>query len=186
MTDILEDPMQNLNQQGSPTRPFHITPHSSEEDFKKTEDYIRDSVPFEGKWQSYVSNYSLVIPEELRDLFSSGGVVTVSTENHLMLFGTVHWSRMQRMLAKSVGLSPVNNELARHIYSKMHRFHKLNPDGSINVPIELIQYAGISKEVAIVGMIYHAEIHDLQTYKTSDTPDNRKSMLDRFRKMRFN
>lgn len=185
MTDILEDP-DRPSEQGSITRPFHINAHSTEEDYRKLEEYIQNSKPFEGKWQSFISNYSLVIPEELHEIFSSGGVVTVSTESHLMLFGTPHWARMQRILAKQVGLSPVNNELARHIYSHMYRFHKLNEDGSINIPIELAQYAGLSKEVAIVGMIYHAEVHDKQSYLTSDAPDNRQSMLDRFRKMRFN
>ena len=178
--------MQSLNQQGSPTRPIHITPHSSEEDYRKLEDHILSSVAFEGKFQSYISNYCMIIPEELRHLFSSGGVVTVSTENHLMLFGTAHWARMQRILSKEVGLSPVNNELARHIYSNMHRFHKLNEDGSINLPLGLAEYAGLRKEVAIIGMIYHAEIHDKKSYLSSDSPEKKESMLARFRKMRNN
>lgn len=184
MQNILEDP-DRPSEQGSITRPFHITPHSSEEDFQKNEAYIRDSIPFEGKWQSYIQSYRLPIPEELHNLFSSGGVLTVSTEKHLLLFGTNHWARMQRLLSKHVGLEPVNNELARHIYSHMHRFNRLE-DGAIHVPIELATYAGLSKEVAIVGMIYHAEIHDLQSYKTSEKPDETESRLARFRKMRFN
>lgn len=180
------DSEENKNQSGSPSRPFHITANTSEEDYKKLENYIRDSVPFEGKFQSYISNYCMIVPEQLRHLFSSGGVVTVGTENHLMLFGTNHWARMQRILAKDVGLSPVNNEVARHIYSNMYRFHKLNEDGSINLPIELVNWAGLGKEVAIIGLIYHAEIHDKATYLTPDTPEKRQSMLDRFRKIRNN
>jgi DNA-binding transcriptional regulator/RsmH inhibitor MraZ len=183
--DILENP-DRPSESGGPTRPIHITPHSSEEDFKKLENHIRDSIAIEGKWQSYISNYCLVIPEELRDLFQYGGVITVSTERHLLLFGNAHWSRMNKMLSKEVGLSPVNNEVARHIYSHMHRFNKLNEDGTISLPLELVDYAGLKKDVAIIGLIYHAEVHDKASYLTLETPDKRESMLARFRKIRFN
>lgn len=182
----LEDP-DRPSEQGTPTRPFHVSIYGDwNEQSKKLEDYIRDSKPFEGKWQSYISNYCLIIPDELKDLFDGGGVLTVSTENHLLLFGNVHWSRMQRLLSKHVGLEPVNNELSRHIYSHMHKFNKLNENGSINIPLELADYAGLSKDVAIIGMIYHAEIHDLQSYKTSNAPENKQSLLDRFKQMRNN
>jgi MraZ protein len=177
----------SLNHAGSPTQPIHISLKSDwNQSFKEYEDYIRDSKPFEGKWQSYLSNYCLIIPEELQDLFSSGGVVTVSTENHLLLFGSTHWKRMQMILSKEVGLSPINNEVARHIYSHMYKFNKLNPDGSINIPYELAAYAELDRDVAIIGMIYHAEIHDKQSYLTSENPENRASLLDRFKKMRNN
>ncbi len=186
MKNILQDPDQP-SEQGSPTRPIHISLNADwNQELKEYEDYIRDNRPFEGKWQSYITNYCLIIPEELRSLFETGGVLTVSTENHLLLFGGVHWKRMQKLLSKEVGLSPVNNEVARHIYSHMYRFNKLNENGSINIPLELADYAGLSKDVAIIGMIYHAEIHDKQSYLTSDKPENRASLLDRFRKMRNN
>lgn len=184
--NILEDP-DRPSEQGTPTRPFHVSQKLDWNDqTKELEDYIRDSKPIEGKWQSYIANYCLVIPEELRDLFNGGGVVTVSTENHLLIFGNVHWSRYQRLLSKEVGLSPVNNEIARHIYSHMHKFNKLNEDGSLNIPIELAEYAGLKKDVAIIGLIYHAEVHDKVSYLTSEAPDKRESMLARFRKMRNN
>lgn len=174
---------ESLNQSGSPTRPFHVSITDDwNEHTKKLEDHIRDNRPFEGKFQSYIKGYRLIIPEELRDRFDGGGVLTVSTENHLLLFGNAHWSRMQRILSKEVGLSPVNNEVARHIYSHMQKFHRLNDDGSIDVSVELFDYAGLSKEVAIIGLIYHAEVHDLKSYRTSEEPEKRESMLARFRK----
>jgi DNA-binding transcriptional regulator/RsmH inhibitor MraZ len=171
---------------GTPTQPLHITPHTWQESHKKLEEYIRDDKPFEGKFQTYLSNYTMLIPTELRDLFDGGGVLTVSTEKHLLLFGAPHWLRMQRILSKEVGLSPVNNELARHIYSHMYRFDKLNDDGSINMPIELVQYAGLTKEVAMIGLIYYAEIHNKQKFVDSEKNDEINGKLARFKKIRFN
>ena len=178
--------MKVLTDVGSPTKPIHISPNSWDETTKKLEDNIRDSVPFEGKYQSYIKSFKLIIPEELQHLIESGGVLTVSTENHLLLFGNRHWSRMQRILAKEVGLSPVHNSVARHFYSNMHKFNKLNEDGTIDIPLPLAQYAGLEKEVAIIGMIYSAEIHNKDSYLSSEKPEARKGLLDRFKKIKFN
>lgn len=171
--------------QGSPTRPIHITASTWAERTKLLEDNIRDEVPFEGQWQSYIEACKLFIPTELQHLFTGGGVVTVSTENHLLLFGQRHWARYQRLLAKEVGLSPVNNEVARHIYSNMHRFNKINEDGSITLTPELIRYADFSEEVAIIGLIYHAELHDKSTYVASQNPIEQRSRIDRFKKLKL-
>lgn len=170
----------DLNQQGGPTNPIHITDNSWAEKTKRLEDNIRDSVPFEGKFQGYIDGNKLVLPEELHHLFVGGGVVTFSTERHLLIFGNRHWERYQRLLSKDVGLSPVNNQVARHIYSSMHRFNKLNEDGSIILPTELLKYANLTDEVAIIGMIYHAELHDKKAYLIGETPEERDKLLSKF------
>jgi DNA-binding transcriptional regulator/RsmH inhibitor MraZ len=171
---------------GSLTRPVHMTSNSWDETTKKLEDSIRETAPFEGKWESYISRYQLIIPTDLRHLFDGGGVITVSTESHLLLFGNRHWARYNRLLTKAVGLSPVLNSVSRHIYGNMHRFSKLNPDGSIDIPTELRDYAELGDKVAIIGVIYHAEIHDKQSFSESEGIKAKNSLLERFKKMRFN
>ena len=182
-----QDSILNNPDFGAPSRPIHISQKSSWSDrTKEMEDYIRDNVPFEGKFQSYLKSYQIIIPEQFRKNFSSGGVVSVSTEKHLLLFGTIHWSRFSRLLAKEVGLSPDHNSAARHIYSNMYRFDKLNENGTIDIPLELVKYADLNEEIAIIGLMYHAEIHDKKTYLASEKPDEKHSLLERFKKMRFN
>jgi len=171
---------------GSPTRPVHIVTDTWEERTKKLEDNIRDSVPFEGKWESYMSHYKLMIPEELRHLFEGGGVITVSTDNHLLLFGGRHWARFSRRLSKHVGPSPVLSSAARHIFGNMHRFNKLNDDGTLDIPVHLADYAGLEVKVAIIGVIYHAEIHDIKNYNEKEGIKAKDSLLARFKKIRFN
>lgn len=169
-----------------PTKPLHLKMNSSDERTKEMEEHIRNSSAFEGKWQSYLNkDFKLIIPPSLVGHFSSGGVVTVSTENHLLIFGTKHWDRMQRILAREIGLSPVHNGVARHYYSNMYRFKQLNEDNTLDLPLHLIQYAHLAKEVAIIGMVYHAEIHDKEGYLSSEQVE-KKSLLDRFRKIKFN
>lgn len=177
----------NTSQPGSPSQPLHHTPHTWEERTHQQDEYIRDSAPFEGKWQSYVDDSRrLIVPKELHKLFSSGGVVTVSTEKHLLLFGSVHWLRFQRLLAKEVGLGPVNNEVARHTYSYAYRFNKLGDEGTIALPTDLLRYAGIKSDVAIIGLVYLAEIHDKDTYVESQRATAINGRLARFKKIDFN
>lgn len=175
-----------LTSMGSVTRPLHITPHTWDEETRRLEDHIRDSVPFEGKWESYLSGYRLVIPEELRPLLEAGGVLTVSTDDHLLLFGHRHWARYNRLLTKAVGLSPVLNSAARHTFGNMYRFNSLNEDGSIDIPVELADYAGLIEKVAIIGVVYHAEVHDKSSYTNKEGTKARETLLERFKKIRFN
>ena len=174
-----------LTEVGSPTRPIHVKLNSWDEETHRLQDNILSQAPFQGKWQSYIKDYRLYIPEQLQYLFSAGGVLTVSTEKHLLLFGSKHWSLMQRTLAKETGISPVHNEVARHYYSNMASFNKLNDDGTIDIPISLIQYAGLQNEIALIGMMYFAEIHDKKAYLDSERLEKQESKLSRFRKINF-
>lgn len=181
-----KDYIEAITSVGSPTRPIHITANSWDEATKKLEDNIRDTVPLEGKWQSYIKEFRLFIPKEMQHLFETGGVVTFGPDDHLMLFGNRHWTRFQRLLSKEVGLSPVHNEVARHYYSNMFKFNKLYEDGSIDIPLHLVEYAKLQKEVAIIGMMYHAEIYNKESYTKSQDQEERKGLISRFRKIKFN
>jgi len=167
---------------GDPTRPIHIVSHTWSEKTRQDGDYIRDNLAFEDKWASYSDGLKIIIPEEMRKLFANGGVVTCSPEDHLLLFGGNHWNYYQRLLAKQVGTSPINNEMARHIYENMHRFSRLNDDGSITITREQASYAGIESDVVIVGVVYHAEIHAKDAYVISQKTDALLARKDRFRK----
>jgi len=171
---------------GGPTRPIHVTQNNWEEETRKLEEDIRQSAAFEGKLEAYVTEYKLVIPHEIRHLLEYGGVITVSTESHLLLFGHKHWARYARILSKLVGTSPVLNSVARHTFGNMYRFNKLNDDGSVDIPAELLDYAEITKKVAIIGVVYHAEIHNRELYFKNEGRAAKESLLARFKKIRFN
>lgn len=173
------------NERGTLINPIYHTPNTWDERTHQLEETIRNSAAFEGKFQTYMKDYKLVIPEPLRKHLCDGGVITVSTEKHLLLFGHQHWLRFSRLLAKEVGLSPVHNAVARHIYGKMTRFNGLHDDGSIDIPLELANYANLHSKIAIIGLVYHAEVHNLEALRISEKPDSELSMLAKFKKLTF-
>ena len=166
---------------GGPTQPIHITNNSWQERFLIQADFIADRHAVEGNWQSYIDSFKLFIPEELQHLFKNGGVITASPDNHLLLFGNIHWIHYMKLLAKETGLSPILTELARNAYENMHRFSKLDEDGSITITPTLIRYANIDSDVAIIGMIYHAEIHNKDAYVESQKREMLEDRKKRFR-----
>ena len=180
-----KDYIKVISELGGPSRPIYAKLNTWDETTRQLEDSIRENAPFEGTWQSYLSGLRIIIPNELRPLLASGGVITFSNDRHLWLFGQRHWTRMNRIISKQVGPSPVNNDHARHIYSHMYRFSALNEDGSIDVPLELLRYAGITGEVVIIGMMFYAEIHDKASYVESEKPEKKRSLLSLFRKLRY-
>ena len=173
--------------QGTPTKPVHIVNRNLEKHIQEIEDLIKGEKPFTGKWQTYIEDDRLFIPEELQPLLTNGGVVCLSTEDHLLLFGGIHWTRFERILSREVGLSPVHNAVARHIYSNMYRFNSLDDAGFLNIPSKLLEYANIKGQAAIIGLMYHAEIHSLDDYKqnydVNEKPETKSKLLSSFRKI---
>lgn len=182
---ILEEPDNKLN--GGITRPFHIVANTWDERLRAKEDFIRDRYPIDGNWQSYIQEGKLYIPPDYQEIFKYGGVITAAPDNYLLLFGSIHWERYNLLLAKHIGLEPIQSDLARHVYSNAVKFDKLSEDGSIDVPAKLLAWAGITDKVAVLGIKYYAEVHDLGDWNDSQRkPEARVTLLERFRKMRLN
>lgn len=172
----------NPQQPGSPSSPLYLKIDNWNEHTRRIEDDIRETVPFEGNWQALydAENNKLVLPTEIRSLFDSGGVICYGVGQHLMLFGAKHWYRYARVLAKKLGINPVHGEVARHIYSSVYKFSKLNPDGSIPLRVSFAEYADLDQTVVIVGSMYHAEIHDKAAYLQGQTGRGKRQRLARF------
>lgn len=168
-----------------PTRPLHLRISSWEEETHRLEDRIREQYPFSGRWQSIITPSSkLLIPKELQHLFADGGVISVSTNHHLILYGKQHWQRMERKLAKDIGLEPVHNDRARHLLESLYRFDGLDKDGAVDVSVYFKEYANIKDEVVIIGTIFHAEVHDRKTYMETQTKISKDSLLQRIKNIK--
>lgn len=159
---------------GGVTRPFYVNNsvavRPSEVD-SIGRDILR-STAFRGRWQTFLNGSDLMVPGDYHDLLKDGGVITTGPDVHLMIFGKRHWERMEMMIASQLGVDFNRVNVMRHIYMHHAAFDGLNPDGSITLSDELINYAGLRQGVdadgkgfvIMVGLIYYAEVYDKQSY----------------------
>lgn len=176
---ILDNPDRPFDQNGSPTRPIHHTGRiasPTDERLASEADIIQHKA-FSGRWQTYIENNRLMIPRVYHNLLRYGGVITRGTDKHLMLFGNDHWQQMKLLLAKHIGINPNSNAVVRHIYGQSDTFDKLNDDGSITLTPEMALYAGLKDKVAMIGLIYYAEVYDMADYSDIQlSPDDIRNL----------
>jgi len=166
----MDEETKKLALANGPTNQIHTFEHSESQDeqAKREENYIRDKVPFKGNWRTAIDKDNrLLIPTPYHQLLADGGVITTSADKHLLLFGRVHWQRFQRLLAKEIGFSPDHTAIGRHFYKHMLEFDRLDEDGGITLNKQLVSYAGLKNTVAMIGLVYFAEIYSEVDYQDS-------------------
>lgn len=151
----------------------HDVVYSSAANLEKLEDHIRASLPFKGRYGTIIKDRRLMIPTDYQQLLEFGGVVTYGTDDQLLLFGRVHWKRMEQLLVRGLGLNVNRDRIARHFYRAKMEFDSLNEDGSITLSRSLMQYAGLKDKAVMIGVVYFAEIHNPDHYE-NDKLDGRE------------
>lgn len=105
----------------------------------------------------------LMIPSKMRDLFPEGQsmILVQSMDKCINLYTEERWGVFEE---KINALAPTEvRKIARFFYGSMQ---DVSPDGQgrVLLPMQLREYAGITKAVVIVGCGDHAEIWDEATY----------------------
>ena len=105
----------------------------------------------------------LMIPSKMRDLFPEGQsmILVQSMDKCINLYTEERWGDFEE---KINALAPTEvRKIARFFYGSMQ---DVTPDGQgrVLLPMQLREYAGISRAVVIVGCGDHAEIWDEKTY----------------------
>lgn len=151
----------------------HVITYDRQRNFDQLEDYIRDALPFKGRYGTRVVDRRLMIPEAYHSLLEFGGVITYGTDEQLLLFGKIHWRRLEQLLLKNLGLKADHDRLVRHFYRAKMEFDCLNEDGSITLSRSLMQFAGLKDKAVLIGVVYFAEIHNPDKFE-DDRLDGRE------------
>lgn len=163
---------------GGATRPLHmqhtgIPSPITDPSIRHASTYIETNKAFKGVFSSELIDGKLMIPLQYKDLLANGAIITPGLGKYLMLFGSMHWERMKRIMGEQVGLNIDKNSLVKHIYGRHQKvellFEKNDPNKLpfIYLNKELIKYARLEKDVVTVGMLYHAEIYGSEAYANS-------------------
>jgi MraZ protein len=106
----------------------------------------------------------LIIPARIREELGEGFVITKNPDHCLSVYPKHEW---EKLIASMDTLPKISSEPAR----RLRRFYfgnsstlEADKQGRILIPQELRNYAGLDKNVTLVGVDDHAEIWDEDTW----------------------
>ena len=126
-----------------------------------------------GEYQHTLDNKGRIfIPAKLREELGEVFYVTLSMERCLCLYSAESW----QAFSEKVGAMPyVKQRRMRPLFAQAARC-ELDAQGRALIPQNLRAYAGLVKNVAVVGCNSHAELWDSETWSAvfaaEATPEN--------------
>ncbi len=124
----------------------------------------------------------LFIPARLREELGDVFYVTISTDSCLTVYSNDSWERLNDKIRS---LPRIKQKMMRPLYSHAA---KCEPDsqGRVLLPQELRDYAGLTKNVAVVGTGDCAEIWDEDRWNEVDSSETSpESLAAAFRELDF-
>ena len=107
----------------------------------------------------------LILPAKFRDELAGGVVITKGQERCLYVFTTAEFGRIAGQLHEQ----PVTHKAAR-AYSRVFfaSAHDEVPDrqGRVTIPAHLREYAGLGRELVVIGASSRVEVWDRQSWET--------------------
>ena len=113
----------------------------------------------------------LAIPKRLRDALcqgeAEGGVLYAApgTDGSLALYTEESFSRLAEQLSASPPTGQDVRAFSRLFYAQAQRL-EFDRQGRVRIPPELVQLAGLEKEVVLVGVRDHLELWNRQRWET--------------------
>lgn len=106
----------------------------------------------------------LFMPAKLRDILGTHFIVTKGLDRCLFVYSDEEWEKLQQKFANSPMSKQSVRQVARFFFGGAT---DVEPDkqGRVLVPANLREFAGLDKNVVIVGVGTRAEIWDVDTWK---------------------
>jgi MraZ protein len=107
----------------------------------------------------------LTLPAKFRQAFADGIVITRGLDGCLFAYRRPDWDRLvDSRLATLDPLSPEGRRLQRHFFSGATEAD-IDKQGRVMVPRELIEHAGLGREVVVAGVNDRLEIWDRAAWR---------------------
>ena len=118
----------------------------------------------------------LFIPAKFREELGESFIIARSIrQNCLVIYSSEEWNRyVQLMLEKN------NRSLQERVLRFLHAsMVQVSPDahGRVLLPKQLVELAGLKKEIVIVGCYNYAEIWDSSAYEAYKAGENVEEMI---------
>ncbi len=107
----------------------------------------------------------MAFPSKLRDQLGAGFVITIGLEGCLYAYSAEEWERFTEKLRTVTG--PVGKQAIRK-YMANSVEADCDKQGRMNIPANLRDHAGLTKDLIVIGNIDHAEIWDPERYEAQN------------------
>ena len=132
-----------------------------------------------GEYQHSLDNKGrLFIPAKLRDELGEEFFITLSMDRCLCAYSAESW----RLFSEKVDAMPyVKQRRMRPVFAHASKC-ELDSQGRTVIPQNLRAYAGLTKNVTVVGCNNHAELWDSETWRevfeSESTPENIAAVME--------
>jgi MraZ protein len=111
------------------------------------------------------------VPAKFREDLGTSFIVTKGLDNCLFAYSKEEWKTFETKL-KTLPLTNVNaRNFIRFFFSGATEC-EIDKQGRINIPQNLREYAGFSKELYIIGVSTRVEIWDKEKWQNYTSPEN--------------
>src|SRR5579864_3879581 len=111
----------------------------------------------------------LAVPKRLCEDFNEPELnslyVAPGTDKSLVLYSPAGFEKLARKIAKQSSNRVEVRNYKRLFYSRAERV-ELDAQGRVRIPERLVEFAGLSRDVVLVGVHDHAEIWDATAWET--------------------
>ncbi len=106
----------------------------------------------------------LILPAKFRDDLAEGLVITRGQERCLYVFGESEFAQMHERIREAPITSKQGRDYLRVFLSGAHA-ETPDKQGRVTVPPALRQYAGLDRDLAVIGAGSRAEIWDAEAWQ---------------------
>ena len=107
----------------------------------------------------------VIVPMPLRGDLGEKFMITKGLDENLALYSMEEWARLE----ERIGALPMaaSRQIQRHIFANAFPA-EIDNNGRTVIPGELREFAGLNKNVVIIGVSTRAEIWDAERWKNSE------------------
>ncbi|MDF2865453.1 MAG: mraZ protein [Clostridia bacterium] len=111
------------------------------------------------------------VPAKFREDLGASFIVTKGLDNCLFIYSKNEWSTFETKLKDLPLTNPNVRNFIRFFFSGATEC-ELDKQGRINIPQNLREYAGLNKDLSIIGVSTRVEIWDREKWNNYTSSDN--------------
>lgn len=113
----------------------------------------------------------LSVPAKFREELGMSFIVTKGLDNCLFAYSKEEWAKFEEKLKSLPLTNPNARNFIRFFFAGATEC-EIDKQGRINLPQSLREYAGLTKEVSVIGVLTRVEIWDKEKWNNYTSPEN--------------